>query len=338
MQVTDIGEFALIERLRQIIAFDHPDVLVGIGDDVAVLATQGDELLLATIDCQVEKRHFLPDLITPRQLGQRALAVNLSDIAAVGGQPTFALVSLALPTSTEVEWVEELYHGLRAEADRWGVSVVGGNLTRSLAGVWIDIALLGRATRAQLILRSGAQPGDLVMVTGELGTAFVGLHLALHPDVLVDSVDRKALITHYLEPKPKLAEAAIIAQAKLATAMIDISDGLSSDLGHICEKSKVGVRVWATKLPIAPAVQRVAAIVATPPWQYALEGGDDYGLCFTAPPEAAAKLSAAITQQTDTKVTVIGEILPEVQGKRFVLPNDQEISLDSIGWQHFRKE
>ncbi len=334
MRISDLGEFPLIERLEQIIATERSDIIVGIGDDVAVLADSGEEFLLATVDSQVEHVHFLRHEISPHQLGRRALAINLSDIAAMGGRPQVALVSLALPADTEVAWMEDLYRGLREEADRYGTAVVGGNMARSPGGAFIDVCVLGRVRREHLLLRSGARPGDRVLVTGQLGQAGAGLKLLLEPNLSVAPPDRDILLTHLLTPTPRVTEAAAIAHTGLATAMIDISDGLSSDVGHICERSQVGVRIWAERLPISAAVRHVAELTATPSWQLALAGGEDYELCFTAPPEAVEKLMAAL-EETNTPVTMVGEILPAEQDRRLVLPDGQEVRLEPSGWQHF---
>jgi thiamine-monophosphate kinase len=334
MHISDLGEFPLIERLEGIIAAERSDIIIGIGDDVAVLADTDEEFLLATVDSQVEHVHFLRHEITPHQLGRRALAINLSDIAAMGGRPQVALVSLALPADTEVAWMEDLYRGLREEADRYGTAVVGGNMARSPGGVFIDVCVLGRVRHEHLLLRSGARPGDQVLVTGQLGQAAAGLKLVLDPDLRVEASDRDVLLTHLLTPTPRVTEAAAIAHAGLATAMIDVSDGLSSDVGHICERSEVGVRIWAERLPISPAVQRVAELTSSPPWQLALAGGEDYELCFTAPPEAVGELIAAVAE-AGTLVTAVGEILPAEQNRRLVLPDGQEVPLEPSGWQHF---
>lgn len=334
MHITDLGEFPLIDRIAKIIAVDRSDVIVGIGDDVAVLADTEDEFLLATVDSQVEQVHFLRHGITPHQLGRRALAINLSDIAAMGGQPQYALVSLALPSDTEVGWVEDLYRGLRQEADRYGVVVIGGNMARSSGDTFIDVCVLGRVRREHLLLRSGSRPGDQVLVTGRLGEAGAGLKLLLDPDLSVAPSDRDALLARLLTPTPRVSEAAIVARSGLATAMIDLSDGLSSDVGHICERSQVGVRIWAKHLPIPPAVRHVADLTSTPPWQLALAAGEDYELCLTAPPGTVEELIAAV-EEAGTSMTVIGEILAVERGRWLVLPDGQQVPLEPSGWQHF---
>lgn len=335
MKVSDIGEFGLIDRLAQLVAVHREDVVVGIGDDVAVLRGDGASWLLATIDSQVEGIHFLREAISPYQLGRKALAINVSDIAAMGGEPTFALVSLALPPDVEVAWVEALYRGLRSEGDISGVAVVGGNIARSPDGVVIDIALLGRVLPEELLLRSGARPGDLVLVTGTLGDSAAGLHLILHPDTPVPDAVRRYLLERHLTPTPRLKEARVIARSRQATAMIDVSDGLSSDVGHICDRSGVGVRLWAERIPISDALRQVAAVTERPAWDWALAGGEDYELCFTAPPEKAEALAREVTAVTGTAVTVVGEILPAESGRWVVLPDGRKAPLEAKGWRHF---
>ncbi|MFQ3660973.1 MAG: thiamine-phosphate kinase [Chloroflexaceae bacterium] len=337
MRIADIGEFALIERLRSLVAVERPDIIAGIGDDVAVLSVEGDEWLLATVDCQVEDVHFLRGAITPTQLGRRALAINLSDLAAMGGRPRFALVSLGLPASLEVAWVEELYRGLRLEAERHGVAIVGGNMTRSPAGIWIDLTVLGQVRRDEVVLRSGARPGDQVLVTGQLGAAAAGLQLLLDPRLAHVVADPAPALTRHFTPTPRLAEAGVIGRSHQATAMIDLSDGLSSDIGHICEQSGVGVRLWAAHLPIAPAARAIAAARGEQPWNIALSGGEDYELCFTASPTAAATLAAEIQYETGTPVTVVGEILPAGLGRWLQLPDGDAIPLAARGWEHFKR-
>jgi thiamine-monophosphate kinase len=350
MQISQLGEFPLIDRIARIASVERKDVIVGIGDDVAVLAPVRDrperkagdqstqEWLLAKVDCQVEGVHFQRDTISARQLGRKALAVNLSDIASIGGQPLYALVSLALADHTEVEWVEALYHGLREEGDRYGVAVVGGNMARSTGGAFVDVFVLGRVRQENVLLRSGAQPGDRVLVTGWLGESAAGLHLLLQPEVAADlaEAERETLLAHHLTPTPRLREAAVIARLGGATAAIDVSDGLSSDVGHICERSEVGVRLWADQLPISGATQTVARAVARAPYALALEGGEDYELCLTVRPAQVEALSAAIEAETGTPATVVGEITPLDQGRVLVLPDGREVALEAKGWQHWK--
>lgn len=333
MRLSDIGEFAVIDRLAKIVRRDGLGVVVGIGDDTAVLENEDGDLLLATVDAQVETVHFLRDAITPQQLGRRALAVNLSDIAAMGGRPTVALVSLVLPADTEVDWIEHVYRGLREEADRYGVAVVGGNMANAPRHIVIDVCLLGRVARDQVLLRSGARPGDLVLVTGSLGESAAGLRLVQHPELEVP--EQEILRARFFTPTPRLREAAVIARSKQATAMIDLSDGLSSDALHICEESGVGMRLWAERLPVSEAVRTVAGRTGASALDLALAGGEDFELCFTAPQHVATALAKGVHDATGTPVTMIGEVLPASSERYLVQPGGKEIALEAKGWEHF---
>ncbi len=335
MKISDLGEFPLIDRVARIVGVERADVVMGIGDDVAILDCGGEDWLLAKVDSQVEGTHYRTDLITPRQLGRRALAINLSDIAAVGGRPTHALVSLALQADTDVAWVDELYRGLREEGDRFGVVVVGGNMASSPGQAFIDVIVLGSVQRDHAILRAGARPGDSVLVSGRLGDSAAGLRLLLDASLQVSEAEREPLLARHLTPVPRLLESAVIAGSGLATAMIDLSDGLSSDIGHVCERSAVGVRLWEEQLPISAGARHVAELCNEPGWRLALNGGEDYELCFTAPAADAGRLPARIEKQTGTAVTVVGEILPKDEGRWFVLKDGREVELGAGGWDHF---
>ena len=336
-KVHEVGEFGLIARLARRLGPLRPDVRVGVGDDVAVVEVAPGRMLLATCDVQVAGVHFLPDRVDPRRLGRRCAAVNLSDIAAMGGRPTHFLVSLALPPDTEVEFLEALYDGLVEEAARFGADVVGGNVSRS-ACLQVDLTLLGEAEASHIHRRSGARPGDRVLVTGSLGAAAAGLAVLRRPELGVPEPARRRVLDAYETPTPRLAESQALVQAGGATAMIDVSDGLVQDLGHLCEASGVGVRLYAARLPVDEATREVARAAGEDPLRWAMGGGEDYELLFTAPPERAARLAEAIEQATRTPVSVIGEVLPQAAGRRLVLPDGREVELAPAaagGWQHF---
>lgn len=337
MRVDELGEFGLIERLKNHVGAASPDAVTELGDDVAVLRMAGErEYVLATTDIQVEGVHFLPHAISPEQLGRKAAAINLSDIAACGGVPRHALVSLILTPVTEVEYVEALYDGFRTECEPHGAAVVGGNLARDERLV-VDVFLLGEVERAHLCLRSGAKPGDLVMVTGTLGDSAAGLTLIQDTSITVSPSDRSRLIARHLVPTARVQEGSAAAATRRVTAMIDLSDGLSSDMGHICTKSGVGVRLLADLLPIDPSVERVAEKTGRNPRSFALEGGEDYELCLTVPRDAAEEVAAAVTEATGTTVTVVGEIVPQKEGRLLVLPDGEEVPLEATGWEHFKR-
>jgi thiamine-monophosphate kinase len=334
MRVRDIGEFGLIERLATL-AGRGGGVVLGIGDDTAVLDTGGPRLLLATIDIQVEGRHFRRDRIDARRLGQRTAAVNLSDIGAMGGVPRWALVSLALPPDLEVAWVEDLYRGLTAELDRFGVVVVGGNLSGG-APIVVDLALLGEVERGRVLRRDGARPGDLILVTGTLGASAAG-RFAL--DAGLDPADPHVapLVEAHLTPAPRLREGQAAAATGRVTAAIDLSDGLSSDLGHLCDASGVGAVVEAERLPLRAETRVVAARLGLDPVGLALAGGEDYELLLTAPPQALPELAAAVGAATGVALTAIGAITPAAEG-RWLVRDGRRLPLAASGWNHFRRE
>ena len=336
MKIDELGEFGLIDRIQRALPAPGKDVLVWIGDDVAVLRAEANRVLLATCDVQMEGAHFLRDAIAPHDLGRKALAINLSDIAATGGAPRFALVSLGLPKDLAVEFVDGLYTGLRAEAETFGAEIVGGNISRSRLGVFIDIFLLGDAPRENVLLRAGAHTGDKILVTGTLGDAGAGVARLL--DSTLATPDAYATIVRARRdtPTPRVREGQLIGAAHTATAMIDVSDGLASDLGHICERSSVGARVFAEKLPVAEPNRTLAQRARGNPWHFALHGGEDYELVFTAPAAQADALAAHITRETGTRVSIIGEILPQSEGRQLVLPDGRSVPLQARGWDHFR--
>lgn len=334
MRITEIGEFGLIDRVKEALGPPGDGVVVGIGDDVAVLLTRGDRYLLATCDIQVEGIHFLKEAISPYQLGRKAAAINISDIAAMGGLPTYLLVSLALPKETTVEYVDGLYEGLKGETEAAGVQIVGGNMSHSLQ-IMIDIFLLGEVEAEHLLLRSGARPGDKVLVTGSVGDSGAGLALLLDPTIDRSTEDAKRVLDAHLIPTPRLKEGRTIARTRIATSMIDVSDGTVSDIDHICEASGVGVRLWADALPISTATRAIAEALGQEPLEWALHGGEDYELIFTAPADKAEELASLVEDETMTPVTIIGEIVEK--GMTLVLPSGEPLPLEPGGWDHFRR-
>jgi thiamine-monophosphate kinase len=349
------GEFGLIARLASHIPPYADDVLEGIGDDVAVVRLGGGRILLLTCDIQVAGVHFLTDRITPYQLGHRVAAINLSDIGAKGGRPRHFLISLGLPADTEAEYLEALYDGLRAECQPFGVDVVGGNVSR-LATLAIDAFLVGETEEAFLVTRAGARAGDLVLVTGDLGASRAGLALVLEPalQASVPEAAASAVLAAHLTPHPLVAEGQIIARTGVATAMLDVSDGLAADLGHICDQSRVGVRLHEALIPVSAAAAVVAAARDftahadaergvgrawpagndDPALGWALGGGEDFQLCFTIRPGGLETVRAALRAR-GCVATVIGEILPEGEGRWLRRRDGSDQPLAAGGWDHF---
>jgi thiamine-monophosphate kinase len=334
--VRDIGEFGLIDRIAKLLPSPAPDVVRGIGDDVAVLKTGASEYLLATCDIQVEGVHFLREAITPYQLGRKAVAINVSDIAAMGGEPRWALVSLAIPEDTEVGYIEELYRGLREEAAITGTSVVGGNLSRMESRIAIDITLLGAAEPEFLVLRSGARTGDAICVTGFPGESRAGLELIRRPDLPVGEKTRQRLLERHLTPHARLKEGRLLARSRLVTSMLDVSDGLLADLGHICESSGTGAELGADSLPVSGAVTETAAAAGTDALDWVLSGGEDYELLFTAGPKAFPTLKKMLLDETGTQCTMIGTVSGETGVVRLGFTGGKQLSYTpGKGWDHF---
>ncbi len=327
--VAALGEFALIERLRRIVPAAGPGVTVGIGDDTAVLSFSGQ--VLATCDIQVEGVHFVRELAPPADIGWRALAVNLSDVAAMGGTPRYALVSLALPPETPVAWLEGVYGGLGEGASAYEVVVVGGNVSRTSGPLIIDVTLLGEAQT--VIRRAGARPGDGVWVTGAVGKAAAGLFLLRHPEVRMAGVG-EALTAAYLRPVPRVAVGQALGASGLVTALIDTSDGTASDLLHLAEASGVGVRLEPARLPLAEGLVAVAQAAGVDPAAWALGGGEDYELLFAADP-VFGEVAAGLARTTRVPITRIGEILPPVEGRWLAGRDGRRTPLVSVGWDHF---
>lgn len=308
MLVKEIGEFGLIDRIAAMLSHHCPGVIKGIGDDVAVLDTSGPEYLLATCDSQVEGVHFMRDAITPYQLGRRVAAINVSDIAASGGDPRWALVSLAIPGEMEVGYIEELYRGLGDEMALAGASIAGGNLSRMKSVIVLDCTLLGVVAPERLVLRSTARVGDAVVLTGSPGESRAGLELIRRPDLALSASTRQRLIESHLCPRPRLAEGRLLARSGLVTAMIDVSDGVIGDLLHICKASGTGADVDSGGVSISRELGEAALAAGADCLEWALSGGEDYELIFTAPPEAVASLKQMLLDQTGTTCSQIGTI------------------------------
>ena len=333
MRLADIGEFALIARLTQNLAA-RADVALGVGDDAAALDLGGDHLLLATCDAQVAGRHFLSHVATPQEIGHKALAVNLSDIAAMGGEPRWALVSLIAPPDLDVGVVDGIYEGLRALAQRFEVAIVGGNISSTTGPLTLDITALGRVERRRMLTRAGARPGDRLLVTGSLGGGLAGLRAhttAADPSPPADALAQaRARMT---TPEPRVREGMALAATGLVTAMMDLSDGLAGDLAHICERSHVGALVDAAALPVTDATRAIAQALGQDALAFALYGGDDYELLFTAPPKAVGEIVEA-ARAAGAGATVIGQITAPELGLRIREPDGVTRPLPPGGWDH----
>ncbi|MCE5333607.1 MAG: thiamine-phosphate kinase [Desulfobacteraceae bacterium] len=336
MLVKEIGEFGLIDRIARLLPSLAPDVVTGIGDDVAVLRTSGPAYLLATCDIQVEGIHFIRNAITPYQLGKKAIAINISDIAAMGGQACWILVSLAIPGDTEVAFIEELYTGMREQAGLAGAAIVGGNVSRMESCMAIDVTVLGQIAPEHLVVRSTARVGDSILVTGFPGQSRAGLELIRRPEIKIDEEVRRTLLARHLTPQPRLRDGQLLARSGLVHAMIDVSDGLLADLGHICEASGTGAQVGADQLPRGEGVDETAGCAGADALSWITSGGEDYELLFTAAPESVPELREMLLRETGTSCSEIGKITGAGGAVRLVLADGKDAPVSSgSGWDHF---
>ncbi|HKD75583.1 MAG TPA: thiamine-phosphate kinase, partial [Ktedonobacterales bacterium] len=312
------------------------DVVVGVGDDAAVIDLGDDRVLVATCDALVEDVHFRLRTVNPESLGRRALAVNLSDCAAMGAIPRFALISLLAPRDTDTALLDAIYAGLRAEAEAYGVAIVGGNVARNPERLILDITLLGMGRRHRLLLRSGARAGDAIGVTGTVGTAAAGLLVVEDGQLAAQiSVEGRATVLQAIHtPSPRVAAGQWLADHG-ATAAIDISDGLAADLGHLCTASGVGAQIDAATLPIAPVTREVAGATGRKARDLALFGGEDYELLFTVPAEQATALARQLNTAVGVPVTLIGTVTAE---STMILSNQGAMMpLPAKGWNHMAR-
>jgi thiamine-monophosphate kinase len=289
--VGEVGEFRLIDRLARRLP-PSSGVVVGIGDDTAVLQLSPDAQLLATCDGQVEGVHFLRDGTPPRALGHKALAVNLSDVAAMGGRPRWALVALTLPPELDVHWVDELYEGMAELASAHDVGVVGGNVARTAGPIVVDVTLLGEVLPGARMTRDVARPGDAVMVTGWPGESAAGLQLILRPELraALPASDVELLLERHRQPTARVAEGQKLGQCGAVTAAIDVSDGLAADLGHMLAANGVGATLDAAALPVSSSLGRLAEAAGRDALELVLHGGEDYELLFTCAPDRVGDL------------------------------------------------
>jgi thiamine-monophosphate kinase len=299
---------------------------LGIGDDAALVRVPPSRELILTTDLSIEGVHFTRSIHSPRSVGHRALARSLSDVAAMGGVPRYALISLALSRTASPNWVEGLYRGIRDLARRFRVVVIGGDTARVAGATLVDVIAIGEVRRGQALRRDGARPGDQLWVSGRLGLAAWGLEL-LKSGKPWRSGDARAALQAHLYPEPQCALGRFLSERRLASAVIDISDGLSSDLTRLCAASSVGALVWAQRLPL-PATGNPGQALAL-----ALRGGEDYQLLFAVPARVASRLPSWFR---GLPLQQIGEIR-KGHGLALVTSDGKKQPLKPTGWDYFRK-
>jgi thiamine-monophosphate kinase len=333
------SEFDFIDSLRQRTASRAQSIVAGIGDDAAVFRSAADKETVITADLLVEDIDFRRTTTPPYLLGHKALAVSLSDIAAMGSRPLWSLISIGVPEEIWVtDFVDRLYDGLLDLANRYGVQLIGGDTSRTNERIVIDSIVLGECSSGAAVLRSGAKPGDQVFVTGSLGAAAAGLrliergaHLAEQNLADEDSQKLDHILLRQLRPDPRVGWGIVLGEEHLATAMIDVSDGLSSDLNRLCVASNAGALIDAAQLPVDDRVAELCGRRALDPLQLALHGGEDFELLFTVKPGDVPRLPRRVD---GVEIRRIGEITDVSQGVR-ISEGARTWELRPGGWHHF---
>lgn len=356
MEISELGEFGLIERLAKDITTKNATTVRGIGDDCAILSPTEGLHTVVTTDLLMEGVHFDLTYVPLRHLGYKAVMVNLSDIFAMNAQPRQVTVSLAISSKFQVEDIEELYAGMRLACEKWSVDIIGGDTTASLTGLAISITAIGEARPEDIVLRSGAKPTDLICVSGNLGAAYMGLQLLerekviyneqvekarrsgnkeqmeLLRDAQPDFSGREYLLERQLKPEARGDIIAALREAGIhPTSMMDISDGLSSELMHICKQSQTGCRLYEERLPLDYQTAAMAEELNLNVSTCALNGGEDYELLFTVPLAQNDAVSAL------EDIHVIGYITEADKGQALITRDGGEFALKAQGWNPLEK-
>lgn len=338
-------EFDFIRRIRRralshsSLIGHHPSLALGIGDDAAVIRQEHGRDIVLTADLLVEDIDFRLSNTTPWLLGFKALAVSLSDIAAMGARPSFALLSIGVPSEIwNSDFVDHLYEGFFALAESYGVELIGGDVSRTPERVVVDSIVIGETARGRAVLRTGARPGDHIFVTGTLGGAAAGLRLLENGARLSRKRPRAAhlrtvehLLLRQLRPEPRVTWGAMLGEERQATAMIDLSDGLSSDLLHLCRESRVGAIIESSRIPVDPLVVNLCGRRALDPLLLALHGGEDFELLFTVHPRDLSRMPRQIS---GVPVTYLGDVTREA-GQIRVSEGSHVWTLEPAGFTHF---
>jgi len=352
MQHTDIssiGEFGLIDHIRKIVDIQvddtslHDNLIMGIADDAAVFRPTPGKVQLFTTDAFMEGIHFDLMFTSFKHLGWKAIVANISDIAAMGGVPRYAVVTLSLPKKISLEMVEEFYRGAIHACKKYSCLIVGGDTTSSMANMLVSVALTGEADERFIRYRKDAKPGEYICVTGHLGASLAGLKvLRREKERFTQDQNQQtfnpnlepyaAVIERHLMPKPRLDLSKILSEQVKVGAMIDISDGLASEVHHICTNSGVGAAIYEHNIPLQHTTQLVAQEFSESPTEYALYGGEEYELLFTISEEEYKKL-----KKLTSDVTIIGRMTEKEKGINLIREQGEQEPLRFGGWEHFRE-
>lgn len=338
-EIATLGEFGLINKLTEQIKLINPSTIKGVGDDAAVL-DYADKQVLVTTDLLLEGIHFDLTYVPLKHLGYKAAVVNFSDIYAMNGTPKQIIVSLGISKRFTIEHIQELYEGIRTAAEIYGVDIVGGDTSASVTGLLISITCIGEADKDKVVYRNGAKDTDLICVSGDLGAAYMGLQLlerekvasSGQKDFQPEFGGKEYILERQLKPEARKDVIKALGDAGIVpTAMMDISDGLSSELLHICKQSNAGCRIYEERIPIDYQTAVMASEINMNLVTAALNGGEDYELLFTAPLSAHEKLA-----QIDS-IRIIGHITKPELGCAMITRDGNEMSLQAQGWNAFSK-
>lgn len=338
--ISDLGEFGLIDHLTKNIKIKQTTTFKGIGDDAAVLDHSNQQLVVTT-DLLLENVHFDLSYMPLKHLGYKAVVVNLSDVYAMNAEATQLTVSIAVSNRFPVEAIEELYEGIMAAGSYYNVDIVGGDTTSSTTGLIISITAIGRASKEDLVYRDGAKENDLLVVTGDIGAAYLGLQVLerekkvfqVNPNSQPDLDAYTYLIERQLKPEARRDVSKLLSDLEVkATSMIDISDGLSSEIIHICKSSKVGCNLYEDKIPLDPQVVSTCEEFKMDSTTIALSGGEDYELLFTIDQKDFPKIKA------NPNFSIIGHMTNENEGMHLITRDNSKIPLIARGWNSLSEE
>jgi thiamine-monophosphate kinase len=336
-ELEELGEFALIDHLMQDVNINNSSTMKGVGDDAAVIEQMSECTLIST-DMYVEGVHFDFTYVPLKHLGYKCVIGSISDIYAMNGRPEQILISLAVSSRFTMEMLDEIYEGIKIACNHYELDLVGGDTTSSKSGLIINVTVIGTAFEKEVVYRSGAQINDLLVVTGDLGGAYVGLQLlerekrvlASAPGAQPELAGHDYILQKQLRPEARKDVIEIFKELKIQpTSMIDISDGLSSEAMHICKQSKVGCVIYEEKIPIDQSVYDTARKLGLDPGMCALNGGEDYELLFTLNPALHDKI------QNHPDFTVIGYITEDNEGTTLITRSGNRYPMKAQGWKHF---
>ncbi len=338
-ELSEIGEFGLIDRLKEFFPAKSSKIVKSIGDDAAVTKTAENEIQFISTDLLMEGVHFDLAYTPLKHLGYKSVAVNVSDIAAMNGTPSHIVVGIALSNRFSVEAIEELYMGMKLACEAYSIDLVGGDTTSSRSGLGISVTVVGEGKEEEATYRSGAQVNDLICVTGDLGAAFMGLQVLerekqvylANPDMQPELLDKEYIVQRQLRPEARVDVIKSFKTLGLKpSAMIDISDGLASELLHICKESNVGAYIYEDKLPIDPMTFDTAREFELDPLTVMLNGGEDYELLFTIAQSDYEKV------RNHPDISVIGYIKSADEGVNIYTKGDHLVPVTAQGWNHFK--